>query len=100
MSKRLEVHERLKKICDNVYYQTGDEKLTLSFPCIIYHQKPPNTINSNNKPYIRQDSYDVTFISRRESDDYMKLYDHFHFVDVKQFFISDGLYHKVVNIKY
>lgn len=63
MERRLQLHQILKDITENVYFQPP-ENVKLKFPCIIYQRTAIDTIHSSNKPYTHFTGYTVTVIDR------------------------------------
>jgi len=63
MAPRLELHQKLKAITDNVYFQPP-ENLEMQYPCIVYQRDYGNTIFAGNNPYRFVQRYQVTVIDQ------------------------------------
>lgn len=100
MATRTELNAKFKQILgnDNVYYQPP-ESAKLKYDCIIYKNSAPYTRRANNKLYILQSQYQVTFItSNPVSTIPDRLLKEFPMIDRVNDFVSDGLYHYVYEL--
>lgn len=100
MGTRTELKTKFKQILgnDNVYFQPP-ESVKLKYDCIIYKTKAPYTQRANNKLYILQHLYQVTYITSNPVStipDQM-LYE-FPMIDRVNDFVNDGLYHYVYEL--
>lgn len=67
---RIELHNVLKSILksNNVYYQPPQNTKML-YPAIRYNREKIDDISANNKAYIRNKTYRMTYISEDPDDD-------------------------------
>lgn len=94
---RLQLHEKLKAIVPNVYFQQPPSQ-GLVYPCIIYKRDAESTDHANNTLYRRKKRYQVEVIDRNPDstipDDVSKL----PFCSFSRFFVVDNLNHDVYNL--
>lgn len=68
-SQRLLLHEMLVGFQEmageepHVYFQPP-ESVKMQYPCFVYHQSSDQVIHGNDKPYLRREVYEVTYITR------------------------------------
>ena len=60
---RTDLHEILKAICPNVYYQPPSN-IALTYPCIVYRNNGESGLYANNITYLKQPIYVLTVIDR------------------------------------
>lgn len=102
MGSRLSLHDELKMLLgsDNCYFQPP-ESMKLKFPCIVYHMYRINSKYADNKNYLNQRQYTVTFIHKDpDSDISDKILDHFQNCRMDRQFTLDNLYHDVFTLYY
>lgn len=65
MRPRRELQAILEAIAgkDRVYFQPPP-KVTLSYPCIVYHRSDIDVRHASDKPYLKTKRYQVTVIDR------------------------------------
>lgn len=63
MSDRLQLHELLESIAENVYYQPP-ESAKMSFPAIVYFADNINKRYANDDSYLVRNVYGVTVIDK------------------------------------
>ncbi len=63
MDRRLELHQLLKEITENVYFQPPTN-IQLDYPCIIYQRDNLDTKFADDSPYALKTRYAVTIIDR------------------------------------
>jgi len=97
MDRRLELQTLLKSFCPNVYFQPGDN-ITMTYPAIVYHRAPANTIHAGNKPYNVADQYEVTIIDRDPDSAIPKKVAFLPTSRHSRFFVAEGLNHDVYTI--
>jgi len=61
VSRRMQFQEKLKTLCDNVYFQPPED-VKMTYPCIVYEPNPADTTFADNHPFSVTDSYQVTVI--------------------------------------
>lgn len=71
MGRRLELHELLKGLCSNVYFQAPpDDKM--QYPCIVYTRDNADVKHAGNLPYSYKQRYQVTLIDRSPDSDILE----------------------------
>lgn len=99
MDNRLKLHEHLKTLCRNVYYQTPGN-LGMNYPCIVYTRTNYNVDHADNIKYKSKTRYDITIIDRKPDSD---IIDKILLMDYSSFdrqFITQGLNHFVLKLYY
>lgn len=99
MGERIGLHNLLKTLLENVYFQPppADEIL---YPCITYERSNIETTFANNNPYLIEKEYIVTVI---DSDPDSIIPDKVAKLPKSKFdrhFTADNLYHDVFTIYY
>lgn len=61
MGQRLQLHQLLETLCDNVYFQPP-ENIKLIFPCIVYKRDYADTKFADDRPYRHTLRYQITVI--------------------------------------
>ena len=63
MGTRIELREKLKDICPNLYFQPpSSEKLI--YPCIIYHRVGGQALHADNGVYAFKFAYEIMVVDR------------------------------------
>ena len=102
MASRLNLHEELIDILgnDRVYFQPP-ENILLKYPCIVYQLNTENSYYANNFTYLLKKQYAITAITTDpDSDLKERIIMHFPLSRFNRHFVSDGLYHDVINVYY
>lgn len=90
---RLKIHNRLKELCPNVYYQPGDST-TLKYPCIIYSLDDVDNRHADDAHFFMFYSWSVTIISRKANDPmFTNIYNQFQMIKMKSLGVTDQMYH-------
>lgn len=100
MATRTELNTKLKQILgnNNVYYQPP-ESVKLKYDCIIYKNSAPFTRRADNKLYMLQHKYQLTYITSNPTSTIPDvLLNEFAMIDRVNDFASDGLYHYVYEL--
>lgn len=97
MAPRLELHEILKTITSNVYFQPP-ANVALEYPCIVYHRDYAKTEFSDNKPYRVTKRYMITVIDRNPDSDIPNKVASLPMSLFNRFFVSDDLNHDVYTV--
>lgn len=63
MGTRLQLHELLLTICDNVYFQPP-ENVKMRYPAILYEPQDEDRMFAGNNTYGLTDGYEVTIIDQ------------------------------------
>lgn len=99
MSKtRLDFHNKLLEICDNVYFQAPrDDKMV--FPCIKYEMMRPSIVHANNHIYKHTKRYQVEYITKDPDDPIIDALLYFlPHTDFDRQYKSNNIYHNVYEI--
>lgn len=97
MAPRLEFHELLQALTDNVYFQPP-ENVRLEYPCIIYKRDFAETEFADNKPYNHTVRYMVMVIDRDPDSDIPPKVAELPMSVFNRFYTADGLNHDVFNV--
>lgn len=97
---RLELHEKLKLINANVYFQPPSN-VQLTYPCIIYRRSDITTVKANDSTYLKNTQYQLTVIER-DADGVVheEILDRFPMSGVDNQFVVDNLYHTIITLYY
>ena len=96
---RLELHNILLQICENVYFQPP-ASLQMSYPAIRYKVADRKNTFGNNKVYGQSRYYEVTVI---DFDPESEMFDKVSLLPTARFnnaYTADGLNHQVFTINY
>lgn len=85
----------------NVHWQPGPST-SLKYPCIVYEPEKPNLINADNRTYIINDCYSITYIYKdRKSSKHKEILENFSMISSNGVgVIADGLYHDYFTLYY
>lgn len=97
VNKRLELHEILKAICPNCYFEPPVNK-KLEYPCIIYSRVNNSTLYGDNKPYIMTTRYKLTVVDDDPDSDLVPAIEKLELCTFDRHYNSDGLSHDVFTI--
>ena len=97
MAPRLELHQVLESITDNVYFQPPIN-VKLEYPCIIYHRNFAETEFADNKPYNHVLRYMVMVIDRDPDSDIPSKVAAMPKSLFNRFFTADDLNHDVYRV--
>lgn len=97
MAPRSELHELLKTLTTNVYFQPPNN-LAIKYPCIVYERDTADTAYADNIPYRYTKRYTVTIIDRDPDSTIPLRVAALPTSRHSQSFTSDNLYHDVYNI--
>lgn len=100
MNKRVELHDELKNICPNVYFQAPGN-MSMQYPAILYSIKDLGFPKASNINYKRLTSYDLTIVDEDpESPLVAEVLNTFTYAKFDRHFVSDGLNHFVIQLYY
>ena len=100
MDKRIELHNKLLTISQNVYFQPPSN-VRLVFPCIIYHKSSPEVKMANNNIYNKTQEYQLTIIDQNpDSDTADRILGTFPYCTIGSYSIVDNLNHTTLNLYY
>lgn len=97
LNKRLELHEILKNICDNVYFSPPTGK-QLKYPCIIYNRDYTKANFADNNPYTLDTRYSLTVIDQDPDSEIVPKVERLTKCSYNTHFLSDNLNHDVFTI--
>lgn len=99
MGRRIDLHNELKQICSNVYFQPP-ENLSISYPCIVYRRDGITPRHADDHPYVLDCRYTIVYVSQSPDDDAVFLLARLPRCSAKSFYTSDNLYHYPFTIIY
>ena len=99
LNKRLELHEILKSICDNVYFSppTG---MKLKYPCIVYNRDYAKVGYADDIPYMLDTRYSLTVIDQKPDSEIVPQIERLPKCSYNNHFTNDNLNHDVYTIYY
>jgi len=93
MIDRVTLHNKLKEICDNVYFQPP-ENIQMKFPCIVYNIYGIDSIYADNVPWNKHVLYNITYITKDpDSLDVLDKLTNLPYIEYNRYAVTDGLYH-------
>ena len=99
MGLRLDLHEILKTIVENVYFQPP-ANIQLVYPCIIYSRDYADTRFADDKPYTYTKRYSVMVIDRDPDSELPDKVAALPMSTFNRYFATDGLNHDVFSVYY
>lgn len=99
MENRLQLHNLLKTIVDNVYFQPPPT-MQIHYPCIIYYINNIGIKYANNKPYNHSIRYQVKVIDEKPDSELPLKVASLPTVSFNNRYTSDGLNHTIFSIYY
>lgn len=99
---RTELHQKLVTILgnDHVYFQPP-ESVKMVYPGIVYNLSDFYQRQADNKNYVVDKRYTVTYIHRDpDSTLYHQMFEEFEYCRFDRRFVNDNLYHDVYSIYY
>ena len=102
MGTRIQLHEKLLALfgSNHVYFQPPPT-IKMSYPAIVYNLDGIYERPANNKMYVAEKRYTVTFIHKDPDVDYSDdMYSAFSMCSFDRRFVSDNLYHDVYTLYY
>lgn len=99
VNRRLELHNILKEICQNCYFEPPTNK-KLTYPCIIYERTNNFTQHADNKPFIITTRYQVTIIDQDPDSEIVPKIEKLEKCTFDRHFDSDNLSHDVFTVYY
>jgi hypothetical protein len=97
MDQRLKLHEDLKSITNNVYFQPPDN-FQMQYPCIVYNRDDIAKRFADNAGYIIRYRYSVTVIDRDVDSPLVALVAALPLCSFSNGFVTDQLYHDVFSV--
>lgn len=100
MESRHQLHDQLKEICPNVYFQPP-ENYKLTYPCIIYTKSGLNEVYGDNIVYLRQQIYGIMVIDKNpDTKLHLDILNRFDNSRLENENVFDNLYHKSIRLYY
>lgn len=102
MGTRIQLHEKLLALfgSNHVYFQPPPT-IKMSYPAIVYKFDGIYERPANNRMYIAENGYTVTFIHKDPDVTYSEdMYAAFAMCSFDRRFVSDNLYHDVYTLYY
>jgi hypothetical protein len=97
MAPRLQLHQLLEAITDNVYFQPPTN-VQLKYPCIIYKRDFADTKFADDQPYKHTLRYMVTIIDRDPDSVIPSKVASIPMCLFNRFYTADNLNHDVYNL--
>ena len=102
MGTRIQLHEKFMGLFGsyNIYFQPP-ETIKLKYPAIIYDFDGFYTKPANDKKYVMENRYTVTFIHKDPDVHYEEdMFSMFPWCSFDRRFVNDNLYHDVYTLYY
>lgn len=102
MATRLQLQAKLEELLGvrRVYFQPKDGT-KLEYPCIIYQRAGKDQQHADDSTYTITQRYTITIISREHTDPVTdEILRAFPMADYDRTYISNNLYHDVINLYY
>ncbi|ASR83312.1 hypothetical protein SEA_CATERPILLAR_15 [Arthrobacter phage Caterpillar] len=97
MDRRLQLHEILKALVPNVYFQQPPSN-GMTYPCIVYKRDAEDTNHANNSVYRSKKRYQVEVIDRNPDSTIPDAVSKLPFCSFSRFFVVDNLNHDIYNL--
>jgi len=97
MAQRLEFHNILRTLADNVYFQPP-ENIQIQYPCIVYKRDTAITEFADNLPHMSSIGYEVTIIDRDPDSLILGKVSALPMCLFDRHFVADSLNHDVFKI--
>lgn len=97
MGQRQKLHQLLKAICDNVYFQPPTN-IQLKYPCIVYNRDYAETKFADDKPYSHTLRYAITVIDPNPDSEIPDKVAAMPMSLFNRFYAVDNLNHDVFNV--
>jgi hypothetical protein len=97
MAPRQQLHQLLKALVDDVYFQPPTN-VALVYPCIIYKRDYADTQFADNNPYNHTVRYMITVIDKNPDSDIPRQVAALSMCSFNRFYTVDNLNHDVYSI--
>lgn len=94
---RLELHEILRSIAPNVYFQPPSNVI-MKYPCIVYNRDDADIAYADNSPYRSYKRYQITVIDRSPDSLLPDKVGALPLTSFENFFVADDLNHDVYKL--
>lgn len=95
--RRSQLHELLKTLADNVYFQPP-ENLTIVYPCIVYMRDEIDKKFADNGSYHRTTRYQVTVIDRSPDSIIVEKVADLAMCIFARHFVTENLHHDIFSL--
>ena len=92
MATRLELHQKLLALCNNVYYQPP-ETFKMAYPCIIYNLEQDDLLHADDLAYIRHKRYSITIVDRNPDSMLPDSFSEAFNARMERHYTADNLHH-------
>lgn len=102
MSRRLELHEKLKQLVgtENVYFQPP-ASVHLSYPCVIYSIGNGDAKHADGMVYKYTNSYEILFIFKKPNIDIIEqVLETLPMCRMSRAYVADNLNHYAFSVYY
>jgi hypothetical protein len=97
MDRRLLLHQALKDICPNVYFQPPTN-VQMEYPAIVYERGRADTKFADDLPYSRTPNYSLNVISKNPDEAILEELAVLPMCAHERHFVVDNLNHDVFSI--
>lgn len=97
MGSRLKLHEYLKTLINNVYYQPPESK-KIEYPAIIYSKDQIRNVLADDSKYNLNTSYEIIIIDRLPDNKAITELLKMPYSTYDRHYVSDGLNHDVITL--
>jgi len=97
MAPRLQLHDLLIEMVDDVYFQPPSN-IKMQFPCILYVMDDSHSEFADNRPYLQAKRYQVTVVDRNPDSPLPDLVEDLPLCRFERRFATDELNHWVYNV--
>lgn len=97
MGQRLQLHELLKTMVPNVYFQPPNG-ITMKYPCIVYERSYRRNQHADNNPYRSTKRYKVTVIDANPDSQIPEKVAELPMSSYNRFYVADNLNHDVYEL--
>ena len=94
MVSRLILDNKLRELCDNVYYQPP-ETVRMVYPAIVYRRYAIDNIHADNMPYLQLHGYEITVIDKNPDSVIVEAVSKLPSCRFNRHFTNDNLNHDV-----
>ena len=97
MASRLILHQKLKELTENVYFQPPSAN-EMNYPCIRYVLSKPDVKYADNTKYLNTKCYQVTIIDEDPDSELPDKLEAFPLCQLDRFYPADDLNHWVFTL--
>lgn len=97
MATRLELHDKLLALCENVYYQPP-ETIKMAYPCIIYKLSRDDLLHADDSVYHRGKQYSIMIVDRNPDSTLPDAFSDTFNAGMERHYTADNLHHYIYTI--